>query len=160
MSGLTINKLASRTYGSLWVLVGVILLLTSCALFFLSFFGFSSFGPSAVEAVTKGVAAAGVDQPTFEKYLGVFGLFLLVISAIPTTIGVLAFKRYLAAMIVGNVLWMSLVALVIVADMSLPDAGPLKLSEHVFGFTSIAVLVLLTIAAIYGRPRPVSGLAA
>ena len=155
MSALMINKIASRTYGSLWVLVGVILLLSSCALFFVSFFGFSPIGPSAVEAVTKGVAAAGVELATFEKYLGVFGVVLLVVAAIPITIGVLAFKRYVAAMIVGNVLWMSLVALVIVADMaSGENSVPFKLTEHVFGFTSIAVLVLLTIAAIHWRPRP------
>ncbi len=143
MSALTINKLACRTYGTLCMLSAVILLLSSgmFAYFFL-------YGLPAIKGVSEAVAASGVDQPTFEKYMGIIAVVFVVIALVPIIVGVLACLRYIWAMIVGTVLWSSFFGLAILSG------GFSKLPEHKFELASIAVFVVLTIAAIVWRPRP------
>ena len=100
MSALTINKLACRTYGTLCLLSAAILLLTSGVLIY-----FSHYGLPAMKEISEAVAATGVDQPTFQKYMGIVGGALMAIAIIPIVVGVLACMRYVWAMIVGTVLW-------------------------------------------------------
>jgi hypothetical protein len=143
MSALTINKLACRTYGTLCLLSAAILLLTSGVLIY-----FSLYGLPAMKEISEAVAATGVDQPTFQKYMGIVGGALMAIAFIPIVVGVLACMRYVWAMIVGTVLWACFFGLAIMGD------GFSKLPEHKFALTSIVVFVLLTIVAITWRPRP------
>lgn len=143
MSALTISKLACRTYGTLCLLSAAILLLTSGVLIY-----FSLYGLPAMKEISEAVAATGVDQPTFQKYMGIVAGALMAIAFIPIVVGVLACMRYVWAMIVGTVLWACFFGLAIMGD------GFSKLPEHKFALTSIVVFVLLTIVAIAWRPRP------
>jgi hypothetical protein len=143
MSALTINKLACRTYGTLCLLSAAILLLTSGVLIY-----FSLYGLPAMKEISEAVAATGVDQPTFQKYMGIVAGALMAIAFIPIVVGVLACMRYVAAMIVGTVLWACFFSLTIMGD------GFSKLSEHKFALTSTVVFAVLTVVAIVWRPRP------
>ena len=143
MSVLTINKLACRAYGTLCLLSAAILLLISAVLIY-----FSLYGLPAMKEFSEAVAASGLDQATFQKYLGIGGMVFMAIALVPIVVGVLACMRYVWAMIVGTMLWSFFFGLVVVGD------GFSKLPEHKFELTSIMVLVLLTIAAIAWRPRP------
>ena len=143
MSVLTINKLACRAYGTLCLLSAAILLLISGVLIY-----FSLYGLPAMKEVSEAVAASGLDQATFQKYMGIAGVVFMTIALVPIVVGVLACMRYVWAMIVGTILWSSFFDLVVVSG------GFSELPEHKFELASIVVLVLLTIAAIAWRPRP------
>ena len=92
-----------------------------------------------------GAVHAYLDQGRFRQSDFDFAISLaniLVIALVPIIVGVLACLRYVWAMIVGTALWSLFFGFVVV------DGGFSKLPEHKFEVASIAVLALLTVAAV------------
>jgi hypothetical protein len=147
MSALTINKIACRAYGTLFLACGAMLwfvgIVAVCVFIF---------GASGMRELSVAVAQSGLDQKTFETYMGIGGAVILAVSAIPIVLGMFACRQRLWAMIVGTALWSLFAGLAILGDHSA------KVGDHKFALASIAVFVLLTIAAIIWRRRPAASM--
>jgi hypothetical protein len=148
MSAFTINKVACRVYGTLFVLLGATVLLFGGILIFGSVFpdrvpdwkslpGFDTW---------LQIARASASKPGTFWPLGVASL---VFAVIPIAIGVYACLRYVWAMIIGTLLWVV---------FCFP--GPLlffprqRSGYRAFEIIITVVFVLLTIVVVAWRPRP------
>jgi hypothetical protein len=143
MTALTINKLACRVYGTLFVLLGVTVLLFGGLLIYSSVFSL----PDHLPDWNLARALASLDLKT-GAFLGL-GVACLVVAVIPIAIGVFSCLRYVWAMIIGTLLWVV---------FCFP--GPLLFFPgQVSGYGEFEIIitlvfVLLTITAIAWRPRP------
>jgi hypothetical protein len=130
MPAVTINKLACRIYGSLFLCAAAMLVIG---------------GGGYINIGLKGTRAAGIDQKDWETSFVHLGIAVYAAGVIAAIVGVLAFRRNVWAMIVGTVL------LALVLGERIVNHG-FMLVENIIIVTSIAVFVLLTIIAVVSRP--------
>ena len=144
MSAFSSNKVVCRVYGSLFLLVGVMALLLGGLLIYMAGSNLSDW-----KLIAKSPAFGGLDQKTFEVVTGWGGALCLVAAVIPIVLGVLAWLRYVWAMIIGTALWVLLFSHGLMGGFAQPRM-------HKFELISTLVLVLLTIAAVACRRRTAS----
>jgi hypothetical protein len=144
MSAFSSNKVVCRIYGSLFLLIGVMALLLGGLLIYMAGSNLSDW-----KVIADSPAFEGLDQKTFEVVTGWGGALCLVAAVIPIVLGVLAWLRYVWAMIVGTALWILLFGHGLMGSFAQPRM-------HKFELISTLLLVLLTIVAIACRRRTAS----
>jgi hypothetical protein len=144
MSAFSSNKVVCRVYGNLFLLIGVMALLLGGLLIYMASSNLSDW-----KVIADSPAFEGLDQKTFEVVTGWGGALCLVAAVIPIVLGVLAWLRYVWAMIVGTALWIPLFGHGLMGGFAQPRM-------HKFDLVSTLVLVLLTIAAVACRRRTAS----
>jgi hypothetical protein len=142
MSTLTLYNIACKTFATLFLLLGVAILLLGVLLIYLSIFGVTDWYP-----IFQVQALLGVNLRAFEKF-GAFGAFLLLIAVIPIVLGVLAYRHYVWAMIIGTFLFLlSYLPAAVRSDFA-------ELTMHKFEIIGTLIFFLLTVVAIRCCPAP------
>jgi hypothetical protein len=144
MSAFSSNKVVCRVYGSLFLLVGAMTMFLGGLLVYMADSNLSDW-----KVIAESPAFAGLDQKTFEVVTAWAGALFLVAAVIPIVLGVLAWLRYVWAMIIGTALWVLLFGHGLMGAFAQPRM-------HKFELISTLVLVLLTIAAVACRRRTAS----